>query len=427
MVAPRSHQCSCGWAWLPTMILLSISAVACGDGDASPVACRTAAPEAIHGSGIACRHSPCVLDVGVGHEHVCALVDGGQIYCWGTNRYGAIVPLENLSGPEDVTFPTLLGGVGPSVALAAANATSCALHAGGGGSCWGRGVWPEANPFAPTVLRDPHAKVALPPGTVNFGLGSTHTCVLDDRGTVSCQGYNDFSQLGYPTPGTDGSEAANRVAELSSKFETAIGGSQASAVALGNSTSCVLRCGGDAWCWGKKEPWLTGDSQISPAERELTLERIPYPEPLRSMQMATTYACVTGNSNDIACWGWLPLGPSGNPLRLVDSPVVISHWRNARDISVSDLVACAVLTEGSVECFGSNVAGQLIPGSPDTAAHAEPVRISGLVDVSRVSVGSNAACVIESSGRLLCWGHNVHGIGGRLQLPEFFEPTEPDW
>lgn len=76
-----------------------------------------------------------VTAITAGNEHTCAVLAGGVATCWGKND-AAQVGDGTMESPR--VTPTLVRDLGPSVALAAGGATTCALRATGAILCWGR-------------------------------------------------------------------------------------------------------------------------------------------------------------------------------------------------------------------------------------------------------------------------------------------------
>ncbi len=72
-------------------------------------------------------------------------------------------------------------------------------------------------------------------------------------------------------------------------------------------------------------------------------------------------------------------------------------------------VSCAVLSDGSVRCWGRNLSGELVGTS---APCGLPGVIPGLRGVRRVSVGGLGVCALTAT-QALCWGLNGElGLGG---------------
>jgi alpha-tubulin suppressor-like RCC1 family protein len=70
-------------------------------------------------------------------------------------------------------------------------------------------------------------------------------------------------------------------------------------------------------------------------------------------------------------------------------------------------------------CWGSRL------GNGTNNSSTEPVEVSGLTNVSTVAAGLNDACAVLTEGSVECWGDNTFGqvtrgqAGGR----EFLSPT----
>jgi len=83
-----------------------------------------------------------VKKVAVGPDHVCALDNAGQVWCWGSNNYGqcgALAP-DGGVGQTTVSYPTLvanIGSLGPIVDVAVNSYETCVVAASGEPYCWG--------------------------------------------------------------------------------------------------------------------------------------------------------------------------------------------------------------------------------------------------------------------------------------------------
>lgn len=74
-----------------------------------------------------------VVDIAVGHEHACALIRDGNVFCWGRDRSG------QLERKKDQPVPTLLKTLPGATRLFSSPAArgTCALMATGKLVCWG--------------------------------------------------------------------------------------------------------------------------------------------------------------------------------------------------------------------------------------------------------------------------------------------------
>lgn len=175
-----------------TCALLSNGSVSCWGGnnvgqlgDGSNAGHKTANPVSGLGSG--------VIALAVGKEFACAIVAGGNVKCWGANDVGQLGDDSNdeADTPVDVTaLPH------PALALAAGATHMCALLDDGSVYCWGsndRGQLGDGT----VVERDvPTAVASLPTNVVAISAGFSHTCVRTADKKVLCWGSDGSGQLG---------------------------------------------------------------------------------------------------------------------------------------------------------------------------------------------------------------------------------------
>ncbi len=193
-----------------------------------------------------------VVEIAVGNAHNCARTAAGKLFCWGDNGDGQIG--DGTGGEPEPTADALspvhvLDGVRRVVA---GGTFTCALRSEGEVLCWGRGAIGSGT--FERVSPSPEA-VALPAGTAVAdifapGASGMRACALLETGRVMCWGRG---WLGY-----GGGDA---------RLPVEVGGiDDATAVALGYAHSCVIRRGGDLWCWGKNDDGQVGDGTTETRE-----------------------------------------------------------------------------------------------------------------------------------------------------------------
>lgn len=69
--------------------------------------------------------------------------------------------------------------------------------------------------------------------------------------------------------------------------------------------------------------------------------------------------------------------------------------------------SCALLSDGTIRCWGSNGLGQL--GNGTTTDSNIPVAVSGLSGATAIAAGSNHTCAVLPDSTLKCWGSNQLG------------------
>ena len=97
------------------------------------------------------------------------------------------------------------------------------------------------------------------------------------------------------------------------------------------------------------------------------------------------------------------------PILLVedDDNDVLLFRRAVDDIDLSCQHGCAVVSGGSVACWGQDYGGRLGPGIEGD--QAEPRIVAGVTGTSSVTLGWNHSCAIDLSGQAQCWGSDARG------------------
>ena len=127
---------------------------------------------------------PSQNDSEVDDEFSCALLTGGQAFCWGNDGSGA---LGDGGSSIDVPSPVAVSGLTGATQLALGGGHACALLSDRTITCWGNDLFISSP--APTV-------VAGLSDVVQLATGSVHACALLVSGTVSCWGDHTFGQIG---------------------------------------------------------------------------------------------------------------------------------------------------------------------------------------------------------------------------------------
>jgi alpha-tubulin suppressor-like RCC1 family protein len=128
-------------------------------------------------------------------------------------------------------------------------------------------------------------------------------------------------------------------------------------------------------------------------------------------------ACALLANGTIECWGDDSYGELGDGGTIANTqsgftttPVLVQGITTAKSVGVGGLVSCALLNSGTVQCWGDDSMGELGDGgnsqNPQTGvgSSATPVAVQGLSGVTQLSVGGQGACAIDSQARVYCWG-----------------------
>ena len=119
-----------------------------------------------------------------------------------------------------------------------------------------------------------------------------------------------------------------------------------------------------------------------------------------------------------ACWGdggFSELGNGSINDRTAPSMVSTNGVLSGKflsDITTGQLSTCGATSDGIAVCWGSNSSGQL--GNNSTSDSSVPVLVStsGALagkTVKAVSAGGRSACALATDSTIACWGSNVYG------------------
>jgi alpha-tubulin suppressor-like RCC1 family protein len=126
-----------------------------------------------------------------------------------------------------------------------------------------------------------------------------------------------------------------------------------------------------------------------------------------ALSVGDIHACGLRTDGTVMCWGsnqWGQLG-SDAPLKN-NKPLLVPGVTDAVAISAGTESTCVIRANRSAACWGLNAWGEL--GNGTTAPSLAPVAVQGLSDVASLAVASGVACALTRSGALSCWGGN-HG------------------
>lgn len=343
---------------------------------------------------LATRPTPVVADgvsLSVGRGHVCVARVDGSLVCWGDNRDGQLGD----GSLTDATAPTPVAGLTGIVEVAAGGSQTCARDSGGAVFCWGHSG----------CVGHPREKAARRPGRVTMPAatrlvaGDDITCAFLAEGTPRCWGFNTTGLLS-PSLGPVLRAFASPPLE------------RATTLALGYRHVCITQDDDQVWCAGSDHHGQLGDQdvpddahcdQYSPKGVVCQWTERPPPEPEYGPDEPRPPPP--------------PYPPPTRPLKNETRTYPNKQWFVlARDVHATALAAghgrsCAITPERSVKCWG-----QWSYGSD--WAHRRPRVIEGADDAVAIAVAQEHACALLADRSVRCWGYNRSGELGNGEYTE---------
>ncbi|MDB3859007.1 hypothetical protein N9289_03225, partial [Candidatus Poseidonia sp.] len=200
----------------------------------------------------------------VGSGHTCAILDNGDLKCWGWDGAGQLgdggSTNTNTNAPSSTAID--LGTGRTAVAVSSGSVYTCAILDNGDMKCWGYGASGNLGDGGSNTNTNAPSSTAI-----NLGTGRTavamdaeegHTCAILDNGDLKCWGSDRYGQLGDGGPiWTSGSPT-----DTNAPSSTAINlgtGRTAVAVSVGYFHTCAILDNGDLKCWGRDVQGVLGD------------------------------------------------------------------------------------------------------------------------------------------------------------------------
>jgi len=212
-----------------------------------------------------------ILDISAGVSNTCAIIAPqgarvGNVHCWGSDTNGGIGDTDSGDFGDDealtVLRPVALDGqLARSVVVG--DSVGCALLEDGDVRCWGNNAWGTLGTNIDCNIGDERVcEGTTEPRPIRSvqGLGEAfitslylnqaHACALDNTGALRCWGRNDESRAGYPE-----ARLGNKLGQTPGRVNL---GADASVVQVGLGTrhGCALDARGGVRCWGEAGPQL---------------------------------------------------------------------------------------------------------------------------------------------------------------------------
>ena len=318
-----------------------------------------------------------VVDVAIGANRACVLVQGGRVACFSTTATGRRIDLEHAGRPWTApSDPPLLAMLVPGLPPALATAVA---------------------------------------------VGQDHACVVRDDGGVGCWGSDARGQLGTSS------------ASEGPPPQPVTGLARIAAIDAAWATTYAVGRDGDAWGWGAGDAGVLGPPSSADERAPVRLRALP---PVLQIAGGGRHACALARDGDVWCWGSNELGELGVAASSGPrTPARVAGVHHAIAVGAGTERSCALLADGHVVCWGelgyaaSGGRSKTYARPPDMPPFTDgpdpdpftvtwneaPTAVPGVDGAAQLASGADVDCVRDARGAQ-CWSAGGHGLG-RGALP----------
>lgn len=435
-----SNACACGFAdqCQPGLVCVDDTCrpQQCGDGRLDPnELCDDGNFADDDGCNADCSPTA-VVAVAAGGDHTCALLNSGGVKCWGRGNFGQTGQGNtNIIGDAETpaTVP-VISLPGKAVAIDSGRDHSCAMLDSGDVSCWGQASSGQLGYADTQNIGDDETPVSS--GNVMIGgdvtmlaLGHNSTCVVLDSGFPLCWGSGYVLGTGSnPQPIGDN--------EHPGSFGVLNLGGTVVAIVAASSHACALRDDNQlnqVVCWGANSSGQLGLANTTPKYEASDAVPTFLPSVPVGVGVGNQHTCSLLEDGNVSCWGRSFSGALGyGNIEIVgdnESPgAAVELPGPAIALTVGPEHNCAILDDGAISCWGSGSYGKLgyastSPiGDDETPATKSPVQLGG--PTVAITTGRDHTCALVESGDVFCWGRGEYGALG-LGTPADIGDNEP--
>ncbi len=199
-------------------------------------------------------------------------------------------------------------------------------------------------------------------------------------GRTPFAGPADAGASGWVEPLCDGARCGQRLAR-----------------SLGSA--CLIRDGGELWCWGANARGQLGTAASNDKVRPTKVAGLP---PVTQVVTGSYHACALSTVGEVWCWGDDRFGQLGDGHfegaaheSFRETPAALKLPAAARQLRVTEVTTCADLVDGQTWCWGRYDQAHL-PWVYDTEA------VSNGEVLTIAPPGYQTSCVLAPSGDVAC-------------------------
>ena len=343
--------------------------------------------------------TPKWIHVSSGFDATCGIRAGNTLWCWGNGANGE---LGTGSTAEEHLPQQILRPTAAWASVSAGWGYSCATRKDGTLWCWGLNQNGRLGLGNQTSVTRPH-QVTTPAATgwASVSAGEEHTCGVRADGTLWCWGTGNGGQLGLGDGGAPHDLPQQVTSPATAGWVS---------VSAGGADTCAVRGDATLWCWGfnSNGELGVGDTVNHSLPQQVTSSAATG---WASVSAGGIHTCAVGTDATLWCWGSNlhgQLGTGGASPQALPQQVTSPAQAGWTSVAAGLNHTCATRTHHLL-CWGENDSGQLGFGFSTDVGQPGQVAVPASTGWTLIALGARSTCATHTGHALWCWGWNNHG------------------
>eukprot|EP00871_Galdieria_phlegrea_P003407 jgi/Galph1/4067/GphlegSOOS_G2725.1 len=352
-----------------------------------------------------------VAQVVCGHRHVLVVSLEGDVYCFGSNKFGECGT--GVASSTPIPSPT-------PIRIINYDERGCSLDNEGRIQSTNERIPKKAS--IPVLTQTGNVRIRK---VICAAAGYSTSFVITDDDRVYVWGRNESASLGLGISGGCVHTPA---------MNPYLSGLHVVEIASGGVHSLALTKEGYVYSWGANTYGQTGFPAGSGASNV-----IAYPTNIASLQCSrfSHVACGKDNSfvistqdDEVWAFGYNAHGELGlGHMNPIQEPQAIPtlHSKGIVQVAASSRHVLALSSSEVVFAWGENNCGQLGDGTIESVAIPKEIHLLGNRRVVQVTVADSSSFAVTRNGELYVWGSNEKHVQGHPSAAGFLSPRSASW
>ncbi len=211
--------------------------------------------------------------------------------------------------------------------------------------------------------------------------------------------------------------SSRRVLALASPFLAPL-----AALAVGSAACSALVGVEDVTLAKNKDSGRTVTDDADTTEDAQPFDAASLPEASVQLALGYLHSCLRKSDGRVQCWGDNGAGQLGDAVPFdagarapAKVPQFVAGISDAVQLASGLSHSCVIRGGGTLMCWGINSFGQL--GDGTTQRSSSVVAVGGVTDAIAVAAGTSFTCALVKGGTVKCWGANYSGqLGDNSKL-----------